>query len=398
MGGAPDALAVTERDTVPASLQFLPLTDSLVAACHDFNARLRDAGAEHVAHFGCDSNPPGAAASPAPMQLERYVAVDQHGAIRGGYALRWQFLWLRGERLLAAHYGFPVAEGVIDKRYAMVGASVLRDAMKRCPYLYTLGADGRTGSVFGMGRHIGWAIEDIPFLFRVVNGRRFLRRLPQVQRHVAARAAATVLGATGVADLSVALLHACAAIRNRGSASLRAASAIKTAETGTLAEIADEVWSRVCRQYEFCVVRDRPHVEAAFPQDRPQLHRLSVRRQGSIVGWAVVMKEGLSRLRAYLGDVAPGLIVDCFGDMTYAGDIVRAATAYLADQGVDVVITNASHRTWVAEYRRAGFIERPSQFPLIVSRPLAAQIGDLHAALPTSHLSRGDGDGVHYLH
>ena len=110
------------------------------------------------------------------------------------------------------------------------------------------------------------------------------------------------------------------------------------------------------------------------------------------------MREGLSRLQAYLGDVAPGLIVDAFGDTAYASEIVRAATAYLAAQGADVVITNTSHEGWVTGYRRAGFIAWRSQFPLMVSRSLAHRIGNLHAAMPMTHMSRADADGVHYLH
>jgi hypothetical protein len=109
------------------------------------------------------------------------------------------------------------------------------------------------------------------------------------------------------------------------------------------------------------------------------------------------MTRGLSRLRAYLGGVAPGLIVDAFGDIAFASEVVRAATAYLADRNVDVVITNTSHRGWLSVYKSIGFLGWRSQFPLIVSRSLAGRIGDLHAAMPRIHMSRGDGDGVHYL-
>jgi len=165
----------------------------------------------------------------------------------------------------------------------------------------------------------------------------------------------------------------------------------------SLAAIAEEMWSRVRSQYAFCVVRDVEHVEASYPLDRTDLHRLVVRHQGAIVGWSVVMTQGLSRLQTYLGDVAPGLIVDAFGDTAYACEIVRAATAYLAARGIDVVMTNTCHEGWVGGYKRAGFIAWESQFPLIVSRSLARRIGDLRAMMPRSHMSRADADGVHYL-
>lgn len=379
-------------------IEFVPLSPKLVPACRSFNERLARAGADSVAGFGCTPNPVGDGGPPAPMALERFVGVDSGGEVRGAYALRWQSLWLRGSERVGAHYGYPVSEGVIDRRYAMVGTSVLRDAVRRCAHLYTLGADGRAGRVFGVGRHAGWAIEDVAFLFRIVNGGRFVRRLPQVRRRAERRAFAAVLGATGIAGIAARALHAGSAFRHCGSGALRMPSGTAVEEVATLGAAAEEVWARARSQYEFCVVRDGPHVEGSFPRERVELHRLTVSYHNAIVGWSVVMTQGLSRLRAHLGEVAPGLIVDVFGDTAHADAIVRAATSYLADRGVDVVITNVSHRAWMTAFRRAGFLQRPSQFPLIVSRALARELGGLHAVMPGIHMSRGDGDGVHYLH
>jgi hypothetical protein len=331
------------------------------------------------------------------MEGERYVGIDAKGEVRGGYLLRWQSLWLRGTRLLGAAVGYPVSEGVIDKRYTMVGVIVLRDAIKRCEFLYSLGAGGRTGNVFRVAQHLGWRIEDVPFLFRVIKGGRFLLNLPQMQRSRGRQLLASIVSKTGLAQVAIDLLKAGSAVRNRGSLSLRLPSDMTVEEVGSLAGVADEVWPRVNSQYTFCVVRDAAHVEPSFPVERNDLHRLVVRHQGSPIGWAVVMTEGLSRLRTYLGDIVPGLIVDAFGDTGYATEIVRAATAYLAAQGVDVVITNASHRSWVSGFKRSGFLAWRSQYPLLVSRSLARRIGDLPAVMRQTHMSRGDGDGVHYL-
>lgn len=331
------------------------------------------------------------------MEVERFVGIDANGEVRGAYLLRWQFLWLRGERFLGASGGCPVSEGVIDKHYTMVGVIVLRDAVKRCQYLYFLGAGGRDGNVFRVTQRSGWQIEDVPFLFRVIKGGQFVLKSPQMQRSPARRLLASIGSATGLAQIATDLLNAGSAISHHGSSSLRLSSKITVEEIATLASAADEIWPRVNSQYTFCVVRDGAHVEPSFPVKRTDLHRLVVRHQGSIIGWAVVMTESLSRLRAYLGDIVPGLIVEVFGDTAYATDIVLAATVYLADQGVDVVITNTSHRDWIRGYKRCGFITWRSQFPLLVSQSLARRIGHLPALMPQIHMSRGDGDGVHYL-
>ncbi len=379
------------------NLQFVPLSQPLVQACEGFNERLRQGGIVDE-YFSSRPNRDRGEGPPTAMEAERYIGVDDGGQVHGAYILRWQFLWLRGERFLGACYGHPVSEGIINKQYAMMGVSILRDALKRCEYLHMLGASGRNGSAFRVAQHAGWQIEDVPFLFRVIQGGKFLRRLPQMQRSGGRRLLATVGGTTGLAGIASGLLHGGSAIWNRGGPSLRPASNVTVEEVTSLAGAADEVWGRANSQYAFCVVRDGAHVDPSFPVDRADLHRLVVRHQGSVVGWSVVMTEGLSRLRNYLGEVVPGLIVDAFGDTAYAPEIVRATTLYLADRGVDVVITNTSHNHWIAGYKGAGFLTWRSQYPLLVSKSLAHRIGDFPAIMPQTHMSRGDGDGVHYLH
>jgi hypothetical protein len=110
------------------------------------------------------------------------------------------------------------------------------------------------------------------------------------------------------------------------------------------------------------------------------------------------MTQSLSRLKAFLGDVVPGLIVDTFGDTRESTEIARAATAFLADQGVDIVLTNTSHDRWLSAFMRTGFLSWQSQFPVLVSKSLARRIGDLPGTMLQTHMTRGDGDGVHYLH
>lgn len=377
-------------------IEFAPLTQERVAACEEFNDRLRAGGFE--GKFECCTNRDRGESPPGPKEVDRYVALDADGHVRGAYLLRWQSLWLRGEKIRAASYGCPISEGVIDRQYAMVGVAVLRDAIQRCEYLYLLGGGGKSGSVFRLGQHLGWQLQDVPFLFRVLRGGRLIARLPQTQRRSERRRLAALGEATGLSHLITGLVQAGSAARFGGSLSLRQRKAVTVEEVKALADAADEIWDRVRSQYAFCVVRDGAHVEASFPADRAGLYRLVVRSNGTIVGWCVVMTKGLSRLRSFLGDVACGLIVDAFGDPEYSTEVVRAATAYLADQGVDVAITNASHHSWIRGYRRTGFLTWRSQFPLVVSQSLAKRIGDLAAVMPHAHLSRADGDGVYYLH
>src|ERR1700683_1447452 len=396
-----NSASLTEKIELTRRLEFLPLTTNLLPSCSRFNQRLSSGG--FAGQFNCTANDPTESTqsttsqSPAPMAVHRFVAVDASGETRGAYQLRWQKLWLRGAEFQAASYGYPVSEGIIDKQYAMLGVAILRDAVKRCEFLYTLGSGGANGNVFRVARHSGWQMHDVPFFFRVIKGGHFVRYLPHIQRHSAARPFAKAAAATGLAPFSIALLQGASALARAGSSTLRLFPTFQVDEVPSLAAVAGEIWSRVRGHYEFCVVRDAAHVDPAFPPARTDLHRLVIRRHGAPIGWAVVMTESLSRLRAYLGDVTPGLIVDAFGDPTYAREIVRAATAWLVDHNIDVVLTNTSHIKWTAAYRASGFLPFKSQYPLIVSRALVERLQNFPAIMPHSHFSRGDGDGVHYL-
>lgn len=375
-------------------MEFLPLTAALLPSCSKFNDRLTAAG--FAGQFDCTANLNNDPA-PAPMQLQRFVAVDPAGDVHGAYQLRWQKIWLRGAEFQAAAYGYPVSEGIIDKQYAMLGVAILRDAVKRCEFLYTLGAGGETGNVFRVARHSGWQMRDVPFFFRVVKGGNFVRNLPQIKNKPAAGPFAKAASATGLAQLGAAVLQSGSAAFHSGSLCLRLPRDYRVDEVPSLADAANTVWPRVRGQYDFCVVRDAAHVDPMFPPERQDLHRLVIRHHGAPVGWAVVMTQSLSRLRAYLGDVIPGLIVDAFGDPAHARQIVRAAAAYLAAQNIDVILTNTSHQNWINAYRASGFLSARSQFPLIISRSLAQLVQNFDAILSHSHFTRADGDGVHYL-
>jgi hypothetical protein len=375
-------------------LEFVPLSQDLVAACHRFNGRL--APANLGGEVTCVPNSPGPqSGTPQPMENQRFVAIDASGEIRGAYQLRWQYFWLDGSQFLGAAYGFPVSEGMIDKRYAMLGVGILRDALKRCECLYTLGAGGADGHVFRVAKHAGWQIHDVPFLFKIIHAARFTRLLPQLHTTAARRALAQFGAATGLAQLAASVLQLGSAARTgRLSSSSRRVSVERVYD---LSAIADEIWLRVRSSYRFCVVRDAAHLSGMYPLSRRDLHLLAVRHAGELVGWAVVMTENLSRLRVYLGYIAPGLIVDAFGDPSFSREIVSAAASYLADQNVDVILTNESHQRWIRAYKSAGFLTRPSQFPFISSRALSQRLAPLPEIISQSHLCRGDGDGVHYL-
>ena len=88
-----------------------------------------------------------------------------------------------------------------------------------------------------------------------------------------------------------------------------------------------------------------------------------------------------------------GSIVDCFAEPEDAETVIRQARLRLVQQGVDLVISNQSHRAWCAALRACGFVAGPSNFIFTSSKALTRKMEEEHICRDDVHLNRGDGDG-----
>jgi len=152
------------------------------------NERLEAAGAPKP-HF---PTPPASSSLPAPgehdrLYQERFVAREEE-AIRGGYALKHQDFYFgvskaegdggdEGEIASVGAFQIPVSEGVVEKRHALLGLYLLKDALARNPLLYTLGIGSREEPFARMLESARWRITEVPFYFRVLRGGAFFRNL-----------------------------------------------------------------------------------------------------------------------------------------------------------------------------------------------------------------------------
>src|SRR5947209_1091028 len=107
---------------------------------------------------------------------ELFVALED-GAVRGGYILRRQQFFVRGEAFPVAHYRLPVSEGAVNRSYAALGLRLVRDALGREPRLYALGMGGWNQPLPKMLKRLGWRMCAVPFHFKVVHPFRFLREI-----------------------------------------------------------------------------------------------------------------------------------------------------------------------------------------------------------------------------
>ena len=85
--------------------------------------------------------------------------------VRGGYFIRTQPFLFAGKSTSVGHYNAPLSEGIIDKRYAAVGAAMLAHALAEQPLLFAMGMGGADRPLPRMLRAMGWSILETPVLF-----------------------------------------------------------------------------------------------------------------------------------------------------------------------------------------------------------------------------------------
>jgi hypothetical protein len=138
-------------------------------------------------------------------------------------------------------------------------------------------------------------------------------------------------------------------------------------------------------------VRDYEALRALYPAKETHLTRIEVRRNGGLVGWAVV---GERREDAKYGEMRVGSVVDCLAAPGEALPVVRAASGILQRQGFDLILTNQNHQPWCDAFRAAGYLPGPSNFIFAASKKLAELLVSFEEVRPRMHFTRADGDGL----
>ena len=369
------------------ALTIVPYLAEHEAAVAAFNERART----HGAPFGLSKSPVAGwlpKRDGAPVHREFFLALD--GAeVRGGFTLRRQEFWLRGERVLAANYQGPLSEGLWDRRYMMAGVQMLRAALRDQPLLYALGMGGLEQPLPKLLASSGWALAPVPFRFRVLRAGNFLRHIGPLRKVVWRARAMDFLAATGLGTVGFAALHA---LRSRLRLDLGCASE-RVAEFGAWA---DEVWASAREGCALSAVRDRAAMNALFAESSDRNLVLRCTREGRDVGWAVVRSTAM-RGDAYFGDMRLGSLVDALAIPGEEGNVAELAVRHLRGLGNDLVVTNQTHARWLGALRDAGWLAGPSNFIFAASPKLAEALGPIETALPAIHFNRADGDGPIHL-
>jgi hypothetical protein len=364
-----------------------PYTDEWREAVAAFNQRVKPANApfQLPETSAADWIPKSGARKP---YQEMFLAV-QDRSVRGSYTFKNQDFVLGGQIREVGMCRMPISEGIVDCRYAMIGVSLVKDAVKRQPLLYALGIGSLDAVVTRLVLAMGWkVIQTVPFYFKVNNGFRFLRNA----RHLRSTRLRRVL------------LDA-AAYSGAGSAGARFADVLLTRNghrevyaklVSDFDDWADRIWQASEARYSMIAVRDAAVLSRLYPLEEGRFMRLRIQEGGDVIGWAVLLDTAMHENK-YFGNMRVGTIVDCLAAPEDATKVMAAASRFLEQRGVDVLVSNQSHPAWCRGLKIAGFLCGPSNFFFVASRQLSKVLGEIDPQGAAIHLNRGDGDGPIHL-
>ena len=360
-----------------------PYTKELIPAVKAFNQRLAARGIAPEFQFP-ESNIPDWLPRLDGRQIyqEYYLAVED-AFVRGGFILKYQGFLVNGQMRSIPYYHLPVSEGIVNKTYASIGVLMLRSALKMQPALFALGMGGFDRPLPQMLKAMGWSLCAVPFYFRINHPARFLRQIAVLRQDSGRRLLADLATFTGTGWLGIKAIHL---VRTRSE--MRGTSAEQVDSFGPWA---DELWQQCSPRYAMAASRDKGTLNILYPRSK-KLIRLKITRGSRLVGWAVLLDTQM-RDNKYFGNLRLGTIADCFALPEDAPAVVQAATRFLEQRGVDLIVCNHSHEAWGAALTSTGFLTAPSNFIFAASKSLAELLIPFDVNHDKAFLDRGDGDG-----
>lgn len=370
------------------SIRIQPYTGEWTKAVAEFNQRIRPAKA-----------PFQLPETPAPFQLSKrgvgktygeevFLAVEEDH-VRGGYTFKHQEFSVGRSILEVGMCRLPISEGIVDKRYSMVGVMLIRDAVKKQPLLYNLGIGDLKVVVARMLLAMGWrVIRVVPFFFKVRNGFQFLRNIQYLKTTRLRQWLLDAAAYSGLGWAGATIAHALLTRNGR--------QAVTVEQVGEFSAWADGIWQACQSRYSMVAVRDAEVLNVLYPPDNTRFIRLKVLDGRRVVGWAVLLDTVMTNDQ-YFGNMRVGSIVDCLALPEDANTVMAAAARFLEDRGVDLLLSNQSHPAWCQGLKMAGFVEGPSNFFFVASKALAKLLSEIDPAGTAIHLNRRDGDGLIHL-
>lgn len=369
------------------SIRIVPHAATHAAAVERFNTRLEAGGSPWS--FYADPTPAWIAPRDGQSVWREYhLAVDDDGEVRGAFALKPQPWWVRGAMHTVTDWQGPFSEGSVDAQYTTLGLRMIRDMLKKRPLLYSWGHGGDDQPVVQMLLKMGWQMHQTPFCLLVLRPFRFLRHNALLRSSPARRLALDLGAFSGAGWLGLKALHAGLRWRHRGQ---------RVGATGTevpsFGPWADALWERVKHRYHAIALRDAASMNALAPARAwPPCIRIKVERGGQVIGWALVLDTQM-RGDARFGTLRVGSVVDCLADPADTAQVVAVATGFLAQRGVDIVVSNQSHPDWARGFAQNGYAVLANRRMFAPSPALRALLEPFDDTARGLHLTNMDGHG-----
>ena len=139
-------------------------------------------------------------------------------------------------------------------------------------------------------------------------------------------------------------------------------------------------------------VRDHEVLQLLYPRRETRFHRLKVSQGDRLLGWAVLLDTQMSNHKQF-SQLRVGSLVDGFASTSDAGTVVKAATQFLERRGVDLIVSNHSHKQWGDALKASGYLSGPSNYLFAASRALDKLLKQSKTENDQTFINRGDGDG-----
>jgi hypothetical protein len=367
------------------SYRIVEFIEDHIDAVQSFNERLRAGNVEY--QFPENTVPVWLPPDGELLPNQRYyVVLDERNEVRGAYILKHQAFKIGSEYVSITDLRLPLSEGIVDRNFARLGVEILFNALGKQKLLFGMGIGGESESVAQLFKAGGWRISQIPFFFKVVHPFTFCRKIRFLRRTAARRFALDVAAFSGIAYVAT---HSVQRFRTRNSSHLET---VQVELVDQFDNWADQLWDSCCEEYPMIAVRNAMVLNRLYSPSDPRFARLKISVAGQTLGWCLVLATTMHNHK-HFGNLRLGSIVDALSKRADASQLIQAATDFLTQRNVDLIISNQGHEEWASGFRANGFFEGPSNYLFATSKQLTRKLEDTGVPNNQYYLNRGDGDG-----
>jgi hypothetical protein len=369
------------------SLKIVPYTYDWIGAVRQFNDRMVAGGLDSELRFPEEPKQQFSVELNDELHQEHHLVVEGT-TVRGGYLLTHERWIVCGQNRHVYHFRLPVSEGLINPHYKGVGGSMLRHALHKNAFLYSLGMGALDRPLPRMLSAQNWFLETTGFYFRCLHPDRVLHDLVCLRKHPKLNFALDTTGWGGVGSFLIS-----------GTQQLRMRRPSKNFNVAVVSEFGsevDEIQERARGSYALLPCRNREVLNLRYRVGDSHFVRLMVDSGSGPCGWAVVLATSMHGHKQF-GDLRVGTIVDCLAVPGEEDYVIHAASKILEDQEVDLIVSNQSHRNWRRAFEHAGFFSGSSNYIFAASPQLSSLLQPFARNFSATHLTRGNGAGPIHL-